>query len=153
MIRNIIGLLLLFPSLVFAAVFKTNLYGYVEPYNASIVASQILNAKKGDVVVINIQSTGGQMQGGDMIRAAISRSSATVVANVQGEALSEAAYITIACDRIQGSGILLFHLGNAPPQASIKALRGLLTSKEMQALKAGEDIVLSVSTVKARLNK
>ncbi len=159
-------LLLCMPSFAFANVTNAKLYGEINFPKAEAVAKKINGLQKGDTLELKINSGGGIVEAGDIIRKSIRRTKGQVIAVIEGQALSEGAFVAIACHDVKGKGRVMFHVGfqyddNGQPFANpqswghkqaITMTKPLLTKQEHHRMvKLHQDIYMSVDTLKQRL--
>lgn len=153
------------PSLAFANVSNTKLYGDITFPKANAVAKKIKGLHEGDTLELKINSGGGIVEAGDIIRKSIRETKGQVIAVIEGQALSEGAFVAIACHEVKGKGRVMFHVGfqyddeGRPftnPQSwghkqAISLTRAVLTKDEHHRMVKGQDIYMSVDTLKQRL--
>jgi hypothetical protein len=158
--------LLCLPILACANVNNAKLYGDITFPKAQAVARKINGLKPGDTLELKINSGGGIVEAGDIIRKSIRRTKGQVIAVIEGQALSEGAFVAIACHDVQGKGRVMFHVGfqydeNGQPftnphswghKQAISMTKPLLTKQEHHRMvHLGQDIYMSVDTLKERL--
>lgn len=159
-------LLLCVPTFAGANVTNAKLYGEINFPKAQAVAKKINGLQKGDTLELKINSGGGIVEAGDIIRKSIRRTKGQVIAVIEGQALSEGAFVAIACHDVKGRGQVMFHVGfqydeNGQPFANpqswghkqaITMTKPLLTKQEHHRMvKLHQDIYMSVDTLKQRL--
>lgn len=164
--RFLLILLLCLPTIACANVTNAKLYGEITFPRAEAVARKINGLKKGDTLELKINSGGGIVEAGDIIRESIRRTKGQVIAVIEGQALSEGAFVAIACHEVKGKGRVMFHVGfqyddNGQPftnpnsfghKQAIKMTKTLLTKQEHHKMvRLGQDIYMSVDTLKERL--
>ena len=164
----LIVLFLCAPPFAFADVTNAKLYGDIDFSNAKAAAKKINNLKKGDILELKINSKGGIVEAGDVIRKAIRNTQGKVVAVIEKRAYSEGAFIAIACHEVKGKGQVMFHVGyqyddegnhvfnprSWGHKQAITMTRSVLTKKEHYRMaKLEEDVYMSVDTLKQRLKQ
>jgi len=158
--------LALFPvDNIWASTFYARLNGFIDYGHVPSVKSALKKAKEDDTVIITINSQGGMMEAGDEIRAAIKKSKGKVVAEIKGNAFSEAAFIAIACHDVKGKGTVMFHVGfmvdeygdtGVPAgltRKSLASVKPILTTNEYNRMAKGKDIFMSVDVLRERTCK
>jgi hypothetical protein len=159
-------LLLGLPSFAGANVSNAKLYGEINFPRAEAVARKIHQLKKGDTLELKINSGGGIVEAGDIIRKAIRQTKGDVIAVIEGQALSEGAFVAIACHKVEGKGKVMFHVGfqyddNGNPYSNpqswgykqaVTMTKPILTKQEQHRMvNLKQDIFMSVDTLKQRL--
>lgn len=162
----LIVLLLCLPTLASANVNNAKLYGEITFPSAKAVAKKINGLQKGDTLELKINSGGGIVEAGDIIRKSIRQTKGQVIAVIEGQALSEGAFVAIACHEVRGRGRVMFHVGfqyddNGQPftnphswghKQAVNMTKSLLTKDEHHRMvRLGQDIYMSVDTLKQRL--
>lgn len=134
----------------------------------------IRNATENDLIKIHINSEGGQASTAVQFRRVISESDATIVASVEGNCMSAATMIFLACDTVEVSAGSLFMIHNysagvvgkggemydqisAYKKWSEKLMHDIykdfLTEAEIVSVLGNKDIWLDEREVMARLEK
>lgn len=162
----LLALLISLPGYASANVTNAKLYGDIDFPVAKTIAKKINGLKKGDTLELKINSGGGIVEAGDIIRKAIRQTKGQVIAVIEGRALSEGAFVAIACHDVQGKGRVMFHVGfqyddNGRPflnpqswgyKQAITMTKPLLTKQEhYRMVNLKEDIYMTVDTLKQRL--